>query len=227
MKKEARLTDFQVFAQSTGLGVDQRAINEVLFATYEPVRLWLKENPIDAPFRKLAVSLADEASSSRWHGNVAVAAQICEVTEAVDLTALRRSAGDHRWVLGVIGHSLACVRRSTGWQSEDLAAVVATLSARISPLVHVFADLSQIDEVHGTQCVLWLSAKPGETQIGARLGERDVVLLSKPGPLYLEDSFPVARSAIKGHEYLLFDKAGKVLASVPIDKNAGAVISAG
>jgi hypothetical protein len=49
--------------------------------------------------------------------------------------------------------------------------------------------------------------------------ERDVTVLSQPGSLFLEYSFPLAKSAIRGQEFVLLDKAGKVLASVPIDKS--------
>jgi hypothetical protein len=57
--------------------------------------------------------------------------------------------------------------------------------------------------------------------VGVRLvakdnAERDVTLLSLPGPLFLEYSFPVAKTAIRGSEFLLLDKTGKVLASVPL-----------
>ena len=93
------------------------------------------------------------------------------------------------------------------------------MSAKAAPLVHIFTGLEQIENVSGVSCVLWLSARPGETQLGVRLGERDVVILSKPGPVYLEDTFPVAKSAIVGRDYLLLDKTGKTLASVPIDKS--------
>ena len=95
MSKNVRLVDFQVYARPAGLpDGEQRPINEALFATYEPVRLWLKENDIKAPFRKVAVSLADKVSSARWHGNVSNAIGICEVTEAVDTQVLSQSARD-------------------------------------------------------------------------------------------------------------------------------------
>jgi hypothetical protein len=93
---------------------------------------------------------------------------------------------------------------------------VSALSASAAPLVHVFAGLSRIEKESRVECALWLSVRPGETQIGARLGKREVVILSKPGPLFLEDEFPVKKSAIKDHQYILFDKSGTVLASVPI-----------
>ena len=226
MTKNVRLIDFQVYAGSAGLADgEQRPINEALFATYEPVRLWLKENKVKAPFRKLLVSFADKVSTARWHGHVANAIGICEVTEAVDTHALGRDALDHRWVLGVVEHALSCVASATGWRSGELEAFVAATSARTPPLVHFFERLTRVDAISGVKCVPWFSTRPGETQIGVRLlskdtAERDVMVLSKQEPVYLEDTFPMAKAAIRQREYVLLDKSGKVLASVPIDKSA-------
>lgn len=221
MSKQARLVDFQVYARPSGLAEgEQKPLNEALFSTSEPVRLWLKERVIEAPFKKIAIALADEASAARRHGNVSNAIGICQVTEAVDLSTLRRSAGDHRWVLGVVVHALRCVAQSTGWRLNGLESFIAVASQETLPLVHFFEGLAQIDRVADLKCVPWLSTRPGETQIGVRLGERDVTILAKPGPLYLEDSFPVAKSAIRGREYVLLDKVGKTLASTSIDTAA-------
>lgn len=70
------------------------------------------------------------------------------------------------------------------------------------------------------RCVPWLSTRPGETQIGVRLGDRDVTVLSEADPVYLEDAFPVAKSAIRGREFVLLDKNGRSLWSGPLDKAA-------
>jgi hypothetical protein len=219
--KQTRLVDFQLYARSGFADGQQRPINQALFATFEPVRLWLKEHKIEAPFRKLVVTFADEASSARWHGSVEIAIGVCEVTEAVSPAALERGAGDHGWVLGAVEHALTCVAREAGWASEDLAAAVAEMSSRVWPLVHFFARLAKVDRTSGVRCRPWLSARPGETQIGVRLEsanvERNVTVLSRPGPVYLEDEFPVAKSIIRHRDFVLVDKAGKVLASVPID----------
>jgi hypothetical protein len=52
MSKLVRLVDFQVYARPSGLpNGEQRPIDEGLFTTFEPVRLWLKEHEIRAPFR--------------------------------------------------------------------------------------------------------------------------------------------------------------------------------
>jgi hypothetical protein len=218
MSKLVKLVDFQVHAGSVACHAGaQRPINEALFTTYEPVRLWLKAHGIKAPFRKIVVSFVDEASSARWHGHVSNAIGICEVTEAVDATMLVQKADDHRWVLGIVEHALGCIERSSGWQSDELRAFIKAASEMTLPLVHFFEGLAQIEKSSGVKCMLWLSTRPGTTQIGVRLGERDVTILSKPGPLYLEDTFPVAKAVVRGGEYVLLDKSGKALASVAID----------
>lgn len=221
MNRLVRLVDFQVGLGSTSLGLDeQRPANLALFSTYEPIRLWLKERDVKAPFRKVVVGLSDQASFARWHGNVSNVAGICEITEAVDVTTLLAKAGDHRWVLGIVEHALGCVRRSTGWRSDELQGFIATVAERPLPLVHVFEALAQTEKASGVRCVPWLSTRPGETQVGVHIGERSVTVLAKPGPLYLEDSFPVAKAAIRDGEYVLLDKAGKSLARVAIDTGA-------
>lgn len=218
MSRLARLVDFQVYAKPSGLAEDeQKTLNEALFSTFEPVRLWLRERATKAPFRKLAITLADEMSSARWHGNVANAIGICQVTEAVDLSRLRQSAGDHRWVLGIVVHALECVARSTGWRSDEIEAFIKATSLKQLPLFHFFESLALIDSVAGVKCVPWLSTRPGETQIGARIGVRDAIVASKAEPIYLEDSFPMAKSVIRGRDFLILDKSGRELAAVAID----------
>ena len=46
------------------------------------------------------------------------------------------------------------------------------------------------------------------------------MVLSRLEPLYLEDTFPMASAAIPQRDYVLLDKGGKVLVSVPIDNLA-------
>jgi len=222
MKKQVRLVDFQIYARPTGLAAgEQRPINEALFTAFEPVRLWLKERQIRAPFRKIVVSLADSLACARWHGNVLNALGICEVTEAVEIPMLLEKAGDHRWVLGIAEHALGCVTRSTGWRSDELESFMRGASEKTLPLVHFFDNLARVDSVSGVKCVPWLSTRPGETLVGVRLvsnngDERDVIVLSKPEPLYLEDGFPMMQSAIRSTDFVLLDNDGKTLATVPV-----------
>ncbi len=217
MSRALRVVDFQVHARPAGLLDDEeRAVTEALFSTYEPVRLWLQEREVRGPFRALIVSLADEAAARRWHGLVSYAAGICEVTEAIAVPVLKDNASDHRWVMGLVKHALASVAQMIGWRSEELDAFVDSASARRLPLVHFFDGLARVDDSTGLRCVPWLSVKPGETQVGVRIGDRDVPVVSKPGPLYLEDGFPIAKAAIRGRDYALLDKGGRVLASVAI-----------
>ena len=150
MSKLLRLVDFQVGVGSANLRLDeQRTANLALFSTYEPVRLWLREREIKAPFRKIVVALSDQATFSRWHGNASNVAGICEVTEAVDVTTLLENARDHRWVLAVVDHALGCVRRSTGWHCDELESFINTSRERPFLLVHVFASLAKTDQASG------------------------------------------------------------------------------
>jgi hypothetical protein len=221
--KQVRLFDFQISASPDGLSMDdQAAINRLLFTTYEPVRLWLREQTIKAPFCKIAVTIEDERTGGKWHGSVMVAVGLCEVTEAVDLTTLRNNAQDHRWVLGIVAHALSCVAREIGWSEQALNDQVAQLSEKPLPLVHFFEKLTQTDPRTGTECRVWFSTQPGSNQVGVRFSKqagtsRDVIVASKPRPLYLEDTLPVAKSAIRGPNFVLLDKKGKTLASVPMD----------
>jgi hypothetical protein len=216
--KQVRLIDFQVYTRPTGY---PSPINEALFTAYEPIRLWLKERKIKAPFRKILISFVDEVWSARWHGQVSNAIGICEVTEAVVMPTLRRNAGDHRWVLGRVLHSLLCIARATGWRSMELEDFVGATSERPLPLIHFFDSLAKVDSILEVRCVPWLSVRPSETAVGVRLmsdkAVRDVTVLSKAGPLYLGDSFPIAKSAIRRPEFVLLDKTGKTLASIPIE----------
>jgi hypothetical protein len=120
-------------------------------------------------------------------------------------------------------HALGCVARSAGWRSEELEGFIRAASERTLPLVHFFEGPAHVDSVSGVKCVPWLSTRPGETQIGLRFvskdnAERDVTVLSKPEPIYLEDAFPMAKSSIRRPDFVLLDKNGQALAILPIDK---------
>jgi hypothetical protein len=214
--KEFTLVDFQVCAGATSIAGEQRLLNHSLFATYEPVRLWLREHKISAPFRKIVVDLDDETVMAQWHGHVANAVGVCQVTEAVGLSLLRQKASEHRWVLTVCTHALACIEERLGWRNAALNEFVAACQEREFPLVHFFERLARVDKGSQMKCVPWLSTRPGETCVGVRIGNRDVVLVSEPGPLFMEDSFALSKSAIRGDDFVLLDKTGTVLASAPI-----------
>jgi hypothetical protein len=218
MNKPVRLIDFQVFVGAAGLADgEQRRINHAFFTTYEPVRLWIKDHNVLAPFRKIVVRLTEGSSSSPWHGRAAILDKICQVTESLDLDEIVRRASDHRWVLGIVEHALGCIADSTGWRSVELEGFVRTMSEQPLPIVHFFERLARVEKASGMKCVLWMSLRPGKSELGVRLGERDVRVLSTPEPLFLEDDFPVAKSAIREREYVLLDKAGIALARVGID----------
>ena len=175
---------------------------------------------MQAPFGKLLMSLEDENFYAPWHGHVTNSFGICEVTEAVPLPALLERANDHRWVLSLVRHALGCVVSANGWRSRELEEEVRKFEARSAPLVHFFSGLIQEDRISGVRCEPWFSAEPGITRVGVSLvshGERqEVTVFSKAGSAYLEDDFPVAKTAIRKACFRFLDRAGKTLASVPL-----------
>ncbi len=216
MPKSFRFVDVQ-FAASSGLALDDaRAANLALFATYEPLRLWLKEHEVAAPFRKLAVTFADARVAAPWHGHVANVRGVCEVTEAVEPRELAERAADHRWLLAGVQHALSRVNQSLGWRSELFEQALVAFAASEWPQQHVFDRFAKTDRRTGLRCVPWMSLRPGETTIGVHVGERAIPLRCKAGPLYLEDEFPLSKTAIRDGRFLLLDKAGATLASVAI-----------
>lgn len=215
----SKLRDFQVFARAT-LG-EQKAVNLALFATTEPVRLWLRERRFDAPFQKLLVSLTDAQTASQGHGSVTVVEGVCEISEAVDVEEVRTKALDHRWVLGIVKDALTRVADQTGWRSAELEEHLDALAASSKPLVYSFDKLAARDKASGTECVPWYRSRPGLFEIGVRITRagrsRDVVVVHSTTPLYLEDSFPLAATRIKDSQLQLLDKNKKPLATVEIE----------
>lgn len=213
MTVHARLRDFQIFSEQPEL---QASYHDALFATYEPVRLWLRERKPTAPFKKILVCLDDERTAKPFHGHVMNALGVCRIFEAVNASTLAKHVEDHRWLLGVVVDALGHVAKATGWRSPEFESFIADLRERSWPLVHVFERFAQVDRRTGATCVPWLSTRPGETKVGVRIGTRDVAVLS--GPIWLEDDFPLAKVVIKGRDYVVRDRGGKTLASVSIDR---------
>ncbi len=68
-----RLIDFQAYLRAPGLPQqEQRTINASLFPVYEAVRLWLKDHVVEAPFRKVLITLADASAPLRPGGGMAL-----------------------------------------------------------------------------------------------------------------------------------------------------------
>jgi hypothetical protein len=213
---------FQIVAEAS-LGEARRGINHALFAAAEPIRLWLLERDVVAPFDKLVMSFADRNTAASWHGHVTIAGGICEVAWAVDPAELRSKSSDHRWVLEHLKGALAAVDSARSWSSPELLSKLDELSAHDMPLIHYFHDLAQSDPTQDVTCLPWLSVRPGETRIGVRITAtgrtRDVEVASKLGPMYFETGFPIARTAIRGKEFLFLDGRRKALARVPLQAN--------
>lgn len=210
-----RVTDFQILVGAFA-GHEQRALNEAAFAWFEPLRLRLRDRRVNAPFRKIVVSLRD-VSFAHWEGHVSNAAGVCEVIAIVESDGLGAKISDPRWMAHVVERSLQNVAQATGWRDAELESAVRELGQTPWPLVHLFLSMACVDRRTGTRCVPWLSTRPGHTELGVRIGQRDVPLRATAGPLYLEDEFPMAKGVIRDGSYVLLNGSGLSLAAVPLD----------
>jgi len=207
-----------------GFKMDQdRAVHVALFATYEPIRLWVKAQGIRAPFCKLALSLRPVDTWSKREGDSFIVERIAEVIETVHKSEVAEKASDLRWVVHRVLNALTNVDKALGWRSPELEAMLADLAEKPWPVYHYFEKLQKKDPRYGIKFLPWISFQPDLTKIGVRISQpgnpdRDVEILSKNGPIWLEDDdFPLAKSKIQSGHFLLLDKDGSTLATVPID----------
>ncbi|EKQ84260.1 hypothetical protein [Leptospira kirschneri] len=217
-----RLIDFQIYVRPAGLAqIEQKSCNEALFPVFEAIRLWLRERNVSAPFRKIAVSIADHSIAQEWHGDVSVALNVCEVTEACDIRLVRLKVHDYLWVSNLVLEALEHIRLETGWDNVELRDVLGHIGTQSPPCAHLFDKLRKIDRKTGIVCDVWLVAVYKSTSVmtrfsyeGKQIGE--IIVAHKPGPLYIEDDLPVAATAIVKRSFVLLDRNRQPLASVLI-----------
>jgi hypothetical protein len=215
--------DFDVLARVAGLTFDEeRTVNLALSATSEPIRLWLKTQVIKAPFVKLVIRFEDEMGFDRSKPSVINVLGVCRVFEPVSSSLIRESAGDHRWVIAAIRPALRRLEKELAWRSEELEAFLDELAEKPLPLMHFFEKLARTDRRSRITCTPWQAFQPDLTEFGVRVAlpgkpVRDVLVFSKRDVL-LDADFPLAKSKLQDGTFLLLDKEGNTLASVPIDE---------
>lgn len=224
--KERRFTVFGIGSARLGeTTAETRELGLALFATGEPIHLWLKRQKLKAPFTRLFVNFEDEKSYKHAHGKVLIGEGECTVIEAVSVPLLLSHASDRVWVISKISHALQCVVAQVGWRSTEFEAMLAELAEKPWPIVHYFNQLETRDSRSGVRVLPWISFRPGLTQIGVRISRIDdppcdVEIVSKHWALHWEDFFPLAKCKIDSGHVLLLDKDGKTLATVPLTKDA-------
>lgn len=215
-----RLVDFQAFVRPVGLSEDeQRSCNEAFFPLCECVRFWLRENRVEAPFRKILVTVVDEGTARPWHGKTSVALGVCEVTEAVQVEELKQRHTEFPWLASIVVAGLRHIESGVRWSTFDLVELVRGMTRSAPPCVHRFAKLRQ--EHKGTQCDLVFRAGIGASTLKVEFTSphrscASAVIAEAAGPLFLDDVFPVAASGILGGDYVLRDRERRILARVPI-----------
>ncbi len=212
-----RLVDFQVYIPSAT--ADWKAANHSLFPVYEAVRLWLKDRKLEAPFKKIVVTLKDQQHSKQWHGKTTVALGICEVTEGVDFGELLARHRDVTWTVSLTCQGLDHIAAATGWKDDSLRSWAASIATTRPPCAHRFSKLHRSHR--GTACDCWFEADVDHSAVRVRCtlpgGKvQEATVGEKAGPLFLEDDFPVAKSRFDAGAYVLLDRHDRELARVTV-----------
>jgi len=225
--KEHVFRDFRVIADSKSpRPEDRRKMNVALFATYYPLTLWLGVRRMKTPFMAFQVLLSDACVPNPLPPFIGhCEGGTCVVQEPVDYVVLREQAGNPRWVVDIVKISLGRVAEKRGWRSPEFEAVLEEFAGTRWPAIHFFEKLRANERRSGLSCVPWMSFQPALTKIGIRISQpgkpnRDVEVLSKNDPLWYEDDFPMRKSKIQSGHFLLLDKDGNPLASVPLDPSS-------
>ena len=219
-----KFRDFQITFQPTPEDDrnDMRMASLGVFAMFEPLRLWIRAQKIDAPFVKLLIQLERSTlpSGSTWcagHAN-----GICFVGVSVDFSRLGVDCSTVEWMAKMVQASLAAVRHKIGWGCLALDAHVAELTAKPWPLDHHFAPYDRIDRKTGVTVATWAEFEPGRTELVVKQSRqekflREDIVKTAEGQLYMEDDFPISRAAIRSGRYDLLTKTGEVLVSIPLE----------
>jgi len=198
----------------------QRDVNCALFPLYEAVRLWLRSQSIEAPFKKLLINLVDSRVGGRFHGNVALALGICEVTEAVEVAELLARRTDYGWLCALLEDALGHVSVRLRWKCAALENEIREVGSKKPPCLYRFEKLRRSDCVTGFTCDVFFEADVGASVVKVLFTAGQVVaeveVASRSGPLFLEDEFPVVRSAIQDRFFVLLSRDNGVLSRVPI-----------
>ena len=210
------IVDFQILARvPDASSASAKSMNEDLFPSFEPVRLWLRENSVEAPFRKIVIEL--KKGPKETSGRVLIVGGICEISIHFADEPNGDLVRDSNRLGRVVLDACSRIALSTGWDGARLSSAVKHLLARDVPRVHFFASLCRTERKSGIECVPWLSMNYSDYEFGVRIGARDVVVASRQCPIYLEDEIPRMGSAVRsGHFQILSGPKKVVFASVPI-----------
>src|SRR5262245_7779778 len=155
-----RMVDIDLGVMPTDLPIDEvRPANREFFKATEPIRLWLKERKLEAPFRKLGIRVHDEALGIGISAGVMNAFSVCGVGLYFPLSILKRAHRDRAWSFEVILKALEHVHEKLKWRSKELEAYVVEVSKAGLPFTHDFSKFTKLDRKTKTTCVVWMRFK--------------------------------------------------------------------
>lgn len=220
------LVDFGLYAHARPhfSRLEFALIGRSMFPFSEAIRLWLQEQPLDAPFGKIAVELqSDGGDDALRHRTAVCALGVCEAYVAVSPDELKCSAGDYLWLSQKVSVALDGIERSLSWSSASLARRVAEVGTSEPVCDFELARLRRVDRSSGVTCMTRFRATRERTSVVVefvRNGSAStyVELLASNEPFTLDDEFPARSAKTAGGRYSLMDRNRKVLGEAPIPR---------
>lgn len=197
--------------------VAQKAINHGLFAFYEPILLWARDQRIKSRFAKISLLFSLRSASGplaeQWLDQVdGVYCFTWGVREA-ELPRLEELG----WLRDTFAEAIRAIRiRFDEPGLERLERYVRDELPDAWPLRHEYVRKARTHRATKRKVVPFLETRPHHTRIGVRVGDEDVTCVERDGPIWTEFEWQIDAIRLDGDVCVFLTKSGEELGRITI-----------
>lgn len=197
--------------------VAQKPINHGLFAFYEPILLWARDQRIRSRFSKInllfSLRSASGPSAEQWLDQVDGVYCFTWGVQDAELTRLE----DLGWLRDTFVEAIRSIRvRFEEPELERLERYVRDELPDEWPLRHEYLRKARIHASTKRKVVPFLETRPHHTRIGVRVGDEDVTCVERDGPIWTEFEWQIDRIRLDGDVCVFLTKSGEELGRITI-----------
>ncbi len=210
------LRDFDIGRFGEG---DATHLNRRVAHIAEQLRYRVCAQPrLEAPFAKVFVNLLSPGSTAAARVVLGVAQVPVDFQHEKEHAPypVFRSA-----VVDALDAARVLLRDKLGWQHERLESEIAELRASCEPRFRTRLGLSRVDKRTGRWVDVFYEIDEERSSVQATVYDsagvlvHDTIVARHDVPVPMDLVFPAARSRFKGDSFVLLDRGGTILASVP------------
>lgn len=197
--------------------VAQKAINHGLFAFYEPILLWARDQRIKSRFAKISLLFSLRSASGtlaeQWLDQAdGVYCFTWGVREA-ELPRLEELG----WLRDTFAEAIRANRiRFAEPGLERLERYVRDELPDAWPLRHEYVRKARTHRATKRKVVPFLETRPHHTRIGVRVGDEDVTCVERDGPIWTEFEWQIDAIRLDGDVCVFLTKSGEELGRITI-----------